>query len=75
MRDAGFEIVEDEDITENVVRALTIITPEREEWASNHLPRALRQAAREFAATEGTAVFSGLKSGEWAYHRFVARKN
>jgi 2-polyprenyl-3-methyl-5-hydroxy-6-metoxy-1,4-benzoquinol methylase len=72
--DAGFVIEEEHDITANVVRALEIDSPARQEWVDAHVLRPMRQAAYEFAGMAGTGLFAGLSRHEWEYHRFLARK-
>jgi len=71
---AGFELVEDVDISKNVVRSLTIKTPMLEAWAKDNLPGFMRGPSREFAAVEGTGVYKALAAGDMTYHRFVARR-
>ena len=72
--DAGLVIEEEEDISANVVRALSLITPYRDAQIAKFALFSGR-IAREFAGTEGTHFFRELTSGEIAYKRFVARKN
>lgn len=72
--EAGFHLDETEDISANVLRALSIMAPEWRAWVEGHVPRPLRRGAREFAADENSAIYRGLASGDRAYYRFVARK-
>lgn len=64
----------DEDITANVVRALELDSPRREEALRRLCPAPLRTFGREFAGTRGSKLYESFASGERIYVNFVLRK-
>lgn len=54
LADAGFNTLEEADITANVVRALQLDTPSRLARIERWVPRSMRRIALAFAAVEGT---------------------
>jgi SAM-dependent methyltransferase len=73
IRASGFEVVEEEDISANVIKALELDTPRRRELAER-APRFLRQWALQFAGVEGSALHRDYQDGSLRYLRFVLRK-
>ncbi len=71
---AGFIIVDEEQITENVVRSLEDNSRRMQEIVERHSPRLLRGPTREFMALEGTMMNSGFRSGDLAYLRLVLQR-
>jgi SAM-dependent methyltransferase len=71
---AGYEIAEEERITDNVVRALELDSPRRQELVNARVPRALRSYVINFIAGEGSEVQESLRSGSLEYVRFALRK-
>jgi SAM-dependent methyltransferase len=68
-----FEIVEQEDITPNVLHALELDTPRRREQIER-APRLLQPLFAEFAGIEGSKLHRDYGSGAMRYLRFVLRK-
>ncbi|PKP39385.1 MAG: class I SAM-dependent methyltransferase [Bacteroidetes bacterium HGW-Bacteroidetes-15] len=52
-------------ITENVLEALKLSTPNREELVRKLLPKFLQNLGRNFAATEGTITYNKFLTGEY----------
>jgi SAM-dependent methyltransferase len=76
LRDSGLEIQREDDITQNVARALVLDRVHREELIERNVPRLLRGTFREFAGLKqgtpsGTCPFA---SGKKTYLCFVAEK-
>ncbi len=71
---AGLRIVEEEDITPFVVRALTLATPAVRARVARGVPRPLRRHVLEFSAVEGSAIFRSFSAGGLLYIRFVLEK-
>ncbi len=71
---AGFEILEEERITPNVVRSLELDSPRREEFVGRYVPRWLHPYVLNFAATKGSEVFEALSAGKLEYMRFALVK-
>jgi len=72
--DAGFKIEKQEDITENVVEALKLATPSREELVHKLAPKFLHSLAKNFAATEGTETYNRFKNRYYEYVFYVLKK-
>jgi SAM-dependent methyltransferase len=72
---AGFDTLEECDITDNVIRALALDTPRRRARIQRRLPRPLRRAALGFAAIEGSPMYEAFVQRRWTYLRFVLRKH
>lgn len=69
-----FELVEEEDITPNVTRALELDSPRRRAIVEQRVPRLLQSQALLFAAVEGTALHDACRNGDMTYLRMVLRK-
>lgn len=72
--EAGFETLQREDISKNVVRALHLDTPARRARIERRAPKSLRDHALDFAAVEGSPMYNALSEGTWSYQRFVLQK-
>lgn len=70
----GFAIESKEDITENVLEALNLSAPEREELIRKMAPRILRGVSRKFAATVGTPTYNKFLTRKFLYLKYVLRK-
>jgi SAM-dependent methyltransferase len=70
-----FVMLEQEDITDNVRRALEIDTPRRRQMIERSYPRLLRRQALAFSGVMGTPVYEGLAKGDLTYRRFVLQKS
>jgi SAM-dependent methyltransferase len=69
-----FEVLEEEDITENVRLALQLDSPRRRERIERRLPRFLQAQALRLAAVEGTPLHEAFVGGRLTYLRFELRK-
>jgi SAM-dependent methyltransferase len=74
LADAGLATVQEEDITAEVLRALSLATPAVRARVQRRVPRPLRRYALEFSAIEGSAVFRAFADGSLTYLRFVLEK-
>lgn len=61
-------------ITKNVVEALKLSTPNREELVRKLLPKFLQNLGRNFAATEGTITYNKFLTSEFEYVFYVLLK-
>lgn len=75
LTESGLKIVEEVDITPDVVRALEHTNDRVSAMINRSAPRLMRRFFTHFAATKGTAVYNQLESGAVRYVRFVLRKN
>ena len=71
---AGFLVVEEEDITADVVRALTRDTPRRRAEIERLAPRLVRTQVLEFAGVEGSELHRAFSTREATYLRMVLRR-
>lgn len=71
---SGLLIVEREDITSDVIRALELNSSRHSASIEQEVPFGLRTMFRNFAGIKGTPVFDAIRTGEWTYVRYVLRK-
>jgi SAM-dependent methyltransferase len=71
---AGFNIIEDESITKNVIRALDLDSERRLKVVQQHSLRAMRHTILEFMGVTGSRIYTDFSSGLIDYRRFVAVK-
>lgn len=74
LAESGFQTLDEEDITANVVRALKLSTPGVRARVEHRVPKPLRNYALEFAGVEGSAVYKAFADGGLTYLRFVLQK-
>lgn len=74
VREAGFELLEEQDITANVVRALELDTPVRLPRIEQRVPKLLRPHALAFAAVQGSPMYAAFADADLTYLRFVLEK-
>jgi ubiquinone/menaquinone biosynthesis C-methylase UbiE len=70
----GMTMLETENITEGVLRALDHTNERVSRMIRETAPRYLRPFAKEFAGTEDSTIYRWFKSGELHYVRYVFRK-
>jgi SAM-dependent methyltransferase len=73
MADAGLVVVEEEDITANVVRALELDSPRRRTLIERTTPRLIRAQVLDFSGVEGSRPYRQLATRELSYLRMVLR--
>jgi SAM-dependent methyltransferase len=71
---AGFRTVEEEDVTDNVVRALRLDSSNRRSRLERSVPRPLRRHVIALAAVEGSAMYCAYEQRRWTYLRFALEK-
>ena len=71
---AGFRMVEEEDITADVLRALKLDSPTRRSRLERGVPNRLRRHALAFAGVEGGPMYRAFEHGLWTYLRFALMK-
>ena len=70
----GLTVVEEENLTENVARALNSTHDRTTALVHEVAPRWLRRGMLRFAGSRSSEVFRGLQTGTIRYARFVLRK-
>jgi hypothetical protein len=71
---AGFNPVEEEQITENVVHALDLDSDARLANIRRDVPRFLQPTIQEFAGVIGSELYEHLRAGRMQYWRMVLQK-
>ena len=66
-RSAGFRVAAQQDITENVLRALAILEPRKKEFAVGQVPKFLRGRFSRFAGGPGSPIHTAFASREKIY--------
>jgi SAM-dependent methyltransferase len=74
LRQARLRLVEEHEITANVVRALELDGSRRHALALAISPPPLLRLSKEFAGTPGTELYASFASGECRYFCFTCRK-
>ncbi|MBW2983295.1 methyltransferase domain-containing protein, partial [Candidatus Woesearchaeota archaeon] len=73
MTSQGLEVVEERDITPNVVRALELDHDRKERLIRDKVPLLFRRVAREFAGAVGTRIYRDFAEGRRRYLSLVAK--
>lgn len=74
LRQSGLNILEEERITPNVLRALELDNERKLSLIQSKAPKFLRERVQQFAGVVGSPVYQRFHSGEWEYLRFVLQK-
>jgi len=74
IQQSGLELVEQEDITTNVVKGLELLTQRHVTLVKQLSPFLLRPIFRQLAGVKGSYVHRSLESGKQKYMRYVLRK-
>ncbi len=73
IKDAGFEILKHENITENVVEALKAATPDRIKLVEKLAPKFLHGLAKNFAAVEGSETYNHFVTKHYEYVYYLLK--
>ena len=71
---SGLEILNEEDISKNVVKAISQEEPVKNKRIEKHIPKWFQPTFREFAGVQGSKIHTDLRDGILVYHRFVLQK-
>lgn len=74
LRNSGMEIIEDEDISKNVVKAIEQEEATKQKRIEEYIPKWFQKTFREFAGVVGSKIHSDLTDGTLVYRRFVLKK-
>jgi len=75
LRSSGMQVLEEEDITPNVLRAMDLDDPRKLDLIKRLVPRPLHFPAREFASVVGSQSYRSLLNGQRQYLRFLLKKS
>jgi ubiquinone/menaquinone biosynthesis C-methylase UbiE len=71
---SGFEVVREELITANVLRALQLDEERKLALINSKVPWLVRKVFKEFASTRGSATYESFHKRHWEYISFILRK-
>ena len=71
LEEAGFKILEEAEITQNIVLAAERGYQQRKEWIQKLAPKYLFNEMMEWSGTRGTRMYWRFKKGLLPYKRFV----
>lgn len=74
LRKSGLELIEEENISENVVNAIEAEDESKRERIQRHIPAQWQTFFSDFAGVVGSKFHLSLKNGPRSYYRFVLRK-
>jgi len=74
IENSGMTILEQEEITENVVAALRCESARKLALIEKSVSQPLQYAFRQFAAVEGSEVYEGFRTGATVYLRYLLQK-
>jgi ubiquinone/menaquinone biosynthesis C-methylase UbiE len=72
---SGLALIEEEVITENVVKAISEEEAIRIMRIKKFVPNKFQKLFKEFAGVKGSEIHASLSTGKLVYHRFVLQKN
>ncbi|MCX6223808.1 MAG: class I SAM-dependent methyltransferase [Bacteroidia bacterium] len=71
---SGLEMIGNENVTPQVVKALELDDPRRRKLINNLVPLFLHGIARDFAGAKGSPTYRRFASGKWIYFNYFFRK-
>jgi ubiquinone/menaquinone biosynthesis C-methylase UbiE len=74
MNRSGLQVLSEDRITANIVRALDLDDSRKQSLIHSKVPVVLRKAFKHFAATRNTSLYRAFCAGSWEYLSFVLRK-
>ena len=75
LRNSGLELLEEEDISDNVIQSIELEDESKTERIRQLIPSRWQKLFSEFAGVVGSRFYLTLKDGSRSYYRFVLRKN
>lgn len=75
LQSAGFIIAEQDNITANVVEAMTLDNERKQELIRNHISGWLSKTFQQFAGVEDSEVLQSFRDRLFVYKRYVLRKS
>ena len=64
---AGLNQIKEKDITQNILFALDLLTPERKEQIETHVPKPIQGVFKSYAGIQGGDVHKAFLAGEILY--------
>ena len=72
--DVGLALINQTDITKNILDALDLLTPGRKEQIDTHVPKIIRNVFKSYAGLRGSSVHNAFLAGELVYKSAVFQK-
>jgi ubiquinone/menaquinone biosynthesis C-methylase UbiE len=72
--EAGFEMVRETNITDNILRALEVDNERKLALIHKRVPWLFRKAFKEFAGTPGSATYESFSEARWEYSSFIMKR-
>jgi ubiquinone/menaquinone biosynthesis C-methylase UbiE len=72
--EAGFEVVRETNITDNILRALEVDNDRKLALIHKRVPWLFRKAFKEFAGTPGSATYESFSEARWEYSSFITKR-
>ena len=72
--DSKLQLIEEDDITDNVRKAIEMEEPIKVKRIEKNIPQWLQGMFKEFAGVEGSKIHEDLKARTLIYHRFLLKK-
>lgn len=74
LRNTGMELLEEEDISQNVIASIEAEDESKRQRINRHIPARWQKLFSEFAGVVGSNFYTTLRDGSRHYYRFVIRK-
>jgi len=72
---AGLKVIEERDISSNILRSLELDSERRESLVNRYAPKMLQKAILNFTGSKGTATYDYFLTGKFIYKSFMIQKN
>ena len=70
----GFSQIKEKDITQNILTALDLLTPERKEQITTHVPKVIQEVFKSYAGVRGGSVHRAFLAGDILYKSAAFQK-
>ncbi len=74
IQESGMTVLEEENISPNVVKALEIDTERRKEMIRSSVGRWMSKSFHQFAGVEGSTIYQNFDTGVFIYKRYLLQK-
>ncbi|HWC53242.1 MAG TPA: class I SAM-dependent methyltransferase [Chitinophagaceae bacterium] len=74
LSNSGLALLDEENITENVIKAIEAEEAIKQARIQKHVPKWFQNIFREFAGVKNSKIHTDLKNGDLIYHRFTLKK-
>ena len=71
---SGLTLLEEQDITQQVVASMELVSEQRAQMIDERISWPFRAWFRQFAGVQGSTVFQNLANGTWTYRNFILQK-